>query len=587
MAWSEHVIEEVRSLNEIVDVIGGYLSLKKAGRNFKANCPFHDEKTASFVVSPDKQIFHCFGCGEGGNVLSFVMKQESLNFPEAVELLAERAHYELPQSERFNAGDSLYELFELAQIYYQGLLWNGKTGEKARAYLSRRSFADKEIKEAGMGFASDDWQGLISYLKQKGIQESQMQKAGLVSQSAQGRWFDMFRNRIIIPIRNLRGKTIAFGGRGIGDEEPKYLNSPESPIFKKRAEFFGMDAARNHLREDDAELIVTEGYFDQLRLRFAGFNNAVATLGTSLTDDHVRLLSRFVHKVLLVFDGDKAGVKAAIRSLPILLKGSCQVRVLLLPRGKDPDDFIQESGREAFAELIAKAPDFYEFYKVGLKKSLDASNPEDFARGVMRLVDIVSAVPNWLVRDQYLGKIAQDFQVDERSLKRETDLRSDKNVRSNVKKNSSDSEVSEVQYLEEELMLVALLIQYPSLVADVEIQVTEENFKSHELGELFGDLLSLNAEEKTYSVDSSRLLEKQNPTLQKELRNILLSDWDLARAQHASGDCAKKIKKNHLRSQLKLLRDLILGAENEKKTEEVERLVRCSKELLDKLKEVG
>ncbi len=419
----ESVIERVRLANDIVEVVSQALPLRRAGRHFKALCPFHKEKTPSFSVNVDRQIFHCFGCGEGGDVFAFVMKTENMSFPEALEELAARKHIEIPRKAgagRAQGGmtKDLYHAFERAHQFFVER-FGSPEGEEARAYLRKRGFSDAVVAQFAVGFAPDTRMRLFETLSKQGIRQEVLLRAGLVVQTADKRTVDMFHGRVVFPIRNAQGRVVAFGGRVMGQGEPKYLNSPESDLFRKRRELFGLPEARRSLGRDATFLIVVEGYLDCIRLHEAGFTNSVATLGTALTEEHATILHRYVPEVVLVFDGDSAGMNAALRGLPVLLEEGLHVRLVALPEGNDPDDLIRERGGEAFGKLLADAEDFVDFQYRVLANRFGPQEGAGLVRLTAEFVETLSHVANPVLVDRALAKLAARLKVEESSLRLE------------------------------------------------------------------------------------------------------------------------------------------------------------------------
>ncbi len=403
----EDTIQAVRDRVDVVDVIGRVVSLKKAGRNWKGLCPFHEEKTPSFNVSPDRGSYHCFGCQEGGNVFSFLMKHEGLTFPEAVRSLAGEVGIEIKEE----VGGSAPSVTEpvlganlTAQALYRRALM-GDDGAAARSYLAGRGL-DREIAERyGIGFAPDRWDALVSVLHREQIPAEIGEKAGLLKARERGGHFDMLRGRITFPIQDARGRVIAFGGRAIGkDQEPKYLNTPESPVFHKRRAFYGFPFALEPIRKKD-RVVVVEGYFDWVALARAGVGEAVATCGTALTEQHARDLRRRTRNVVLLFDGDDAGQRAMLRALEILLPQGLRVAAAALPSGQDPDDLLQAEGAEALVQLIDEAAPALE---VAIARAVAAgvATPWERADAANAVVPLLALVPDPVERAETVRRLA-------------------------------------------------------------------------------------------------------------------------------------------------------------------------------------
>ncbi len=405
-------IEELRERADIVEVISEYVQLKKAGRYMKGLCPFHDEKTPSFSVDPIKQLYHCFGCAEGGNVYSFLMKKEGLEFREAVERLAQRTGYQLTyegtdQEFRKQEGrkERLVRLHRLAADSYAEQLYAG-AGAKARRYLEGRGLEEATWKEFGLGYSPQSWDFLYRQAVQAGFNPQEIGESGLFVRGERG-VFDRFRNRVIFPIESTRDEVIGLGGRIIeqGKNEPKYMNSPETPIFFKSKNLYALNRARREIMRLGYAVIV-EGYTDVIFLWQAGIRNAVATLGTALGEEHFRMLSRLTKKVILAFDADSAGLDASERGLAYLLTFELDFRVLRLPAGKDPADFIRDAGKEAFLQLVDESKSIVEF---ALEKTLSAFDPSDLAsrqKGIEESINLIFRLNVELSVDELLKKVA-------------------------------------------------------------------------------------------------------------------------------------------------------------------------------------
>ncbi len=353
----EDTIQTVRDQADIVDLVGRHVSLKKAGRTHKGLCPFHEEKTPSFIVSPDRGTYHCFGCGEHGNAFGFLMRQEGLTFPEAVRSLAAEHGIDVPESGGADRSEieQVVRANDVAQDYYRRCL-NTEEGSVARNYMVGRGLHKDDADKYGIGFAPDRWDGLTGRLRHEKVAPEMGEKAGVLRSRDSGGHYDLLRGRLVFPIQDARGRTVAFGGRALGaDQEPKYLNSPESPIFRKREAFYGFPQALEAIRKADRAVVV-EGYFDRIALDRAGIGEAVATCGTSLTEEHAKNLKRRSRNVVLLFDGDEAGQKAILRSLDVLLPQGLRVRAATIPGGGDPDDYLNAEGPEALREIIDTAP---------------------------------------------------------------------------------------------------------------------------------------------------------------------------------------------------------------------------------------
>ncbi|WP_010650908.1 DNA primase [Oceanobacillus massiliensis] len=414
----EEVIEEVRKSNDIVDVIGEYVQLKKQGRNYFGLCPFHGEKTPSFSVTQEKQIFHCFGCGKGGNAVTFMMEMENFSFYEAIKFLADRSGIELPESGIKKESSMSQESQNILSAYdwltklYHHLLRFTKDGKEGYQYLKERGIEDEAIEAFQMGFAPNVKDFIAEFLTKKGFQQQLLVKAGILSQQSENNVADRFRGRVIFPIRNHIGKTVAFGGRSISkDQEPKYLNSPESELFQKGKLLYNFDLAKKHIRKEN-EVILFEGYLDVISSYQAGIKNVVATLGTALTEPQAKLLNRYVDTVVICYDGDRAGLEATYKAASLLQKVGCSIKVAKLDADMDPDSYIQRFGGEAFKSKVIKASDTYmSFYMRYLKKDFNLKLEGDRIKYIESILKELAMIESSIEREYYLKELANEYNI--------------------------------------------------------------------------------------------------------------------------------------------------------------------------------
>ena len=421
MYYSDEIIEEVRSRNDIVDVISQYVRLQKKGSSYFGLCPFHNEKSPSFSVSRDKQMYYCFGCGAGGNVFTFIMEYENYTFLEALRFLAERAGIELPEEEyskeakeRADLRATLLEMNKLAAKYFYAQLKSpgGKVGYE---YLRKRQLSEETITAFGLGYSNKYSDDLYKYLKTKGYSDELIVKAGLANVDEKQGIYDKFWNRVMFPIMDANNRVIGFGGRVMGDGKPKYLNSPETLIFDKSRNLYGLHRARTSRK---SYFLICEGYMDVISLHQAGFTNAVASLGTALTSGHASLIKRYVNEVYLTYDSDEAGTKAALRAVPILKEAGITAKVIRMEPYKDPDEFIKNLGAEAFEERIAKARNGFMFRLEMLEKDYDMNSPEG-------KTDFLKVVARWLTefeeeieRTNYIEAVARTYRISAEELRK-------------------------------------------------------------------------------------------------------------------------------------------------------------------------
>jgi DNA primase len=418
MAEAASFADRVKQQADIVRVVGGYVQLKKAGQNFRGLCPFHSEKSPSFNVHPARQIYHCFGCGKGGDVFSFVMEMEKCEFPEAVRNVAEKCGIAIPaptnrspeERRESQQRSVLVEMHRQAQAFFVKQLTGASEGRAALAYLEDRGLNKATIEQFGIGYAPSGGDVLLRGLKAK-YSEKLLLESGLISRGESGRIYDRFRRRITFPTANESGKIVAFGCRALGDDQPKYLNSPETPIYSKSNVLYHLDRAKDALRRSDFAVLV-EGYMDAIAVARAGISNVVASCGTSLAEPQIKLLGRFTRRVIVNYDPDSAGQTAAERSISLLLEQDFEVRVLNLPGKADPDKFIRDQGRDAYIQLLKSAPPYVD-YLIARAQQTDLSTGEGKLRAVNFLLPYVQKIPNALLRSEWATRIAQQLRLEE------------------------------------------------------------------------------------------------------------------------------------------------------------------------------
>lgn len=442
MSYSEDVIMDVRQGNDIVDVVGEYVKLTRKGANYFGLCPFHNEKTSSFSVNREKQIFHCFGCGVGGGVFKFIELQERLSFPEALEFLAKRINYTLPEqsnskedAQKKEIREQLWEIHKSAARYFYECL-NGDMGKPAIDYLKMRGITKAMRTKFGIGYAPDSWNGLYDHLTEKGFSQEMIAKSGLAKQGSSGKFYDRFRSRVIFPIIDAYGHVIAFGGRRLDDskkDEAKYLNSPDTEIFSKSYNPYNINLAKQNNPE---EFILVEGYMDVISLYQAGFKNAIAACGTAFNEKHAGVIKRYTHNVIALFDSDTAGENAALKAIPVLKKAGIKMKILQVPNAKDPDEYIKNFGAEAFAKLLKTAVNPTIFRINVLKKQLSPDDPDDVITFSQKVVEILSEVDNLSEIDVYINSAVKDIPVSPEALR--ADIRRIKGITDTDVKNSGE-----------------------------------------------------------------------------------------------------------------------------------------------------
>lgn len=468
---AESIVDEIKAKLDIVDVISGYIELKRTGQNYKGLCPFHSEKTPSFTVSPDKQIFHCFGCSVGGNLVNFIMQHDNLSFPEALNLLAKKAGINLKGYKFDKDSNSIKtKLTTLHKEVSKLFAGNLKQSKKAHAYLLDRGLTEETLSMFSLGFALKEWHNVSNYLKNKAIPAPVILQSGLVSSGDKG-MYDTFRDRVIFPISDLQGDIIAFGGRVMDGSEPKYLNSPDTLIFKKGENLYGLNLAREGIRKMGYAIIV-EGYFDVVMCHQYGFTNTVAPLGTALTTGHLNKLGRFTRKITLVFDGDKAGKMAARRSIPVLFEQGFVPKILLLPENDDPDSFLRKNKASAFQGLMDRAISPIAFIVNVLRK--------DRMEAVRDALEVISSARDMILREDLVRELAEKTGL------RETVLREElKGLAKRTETKIKPATAREKIVYDEEFLLLSAAIAFPDKLEGILNIVPPDEFKNPVVRNLF------------------------------------------------------------------------------------------------------
>ncbi len=485
MRYSDEIIDEIRNSNDIVDIISQYVTLKKSGRTFFGLCPFHKEKSPSFAVSPDKQIFHCFGCGVGGNVFHFISKIENINFKETVEMLAERANIELPKSEnseeekREKLKARIYEINKLTAQYYHENLYK-PTAKLAQDYVKKRKLDNNTLKSFQIGFAGTKDE-LYQYLKRQGFTDNELFEAKLIVVNDNGKIIDRFRKRLMFPIKDLRDRVIAFGGRVLDDSKPKYINSSENIVYNKGRHLFGLNLVK---KENPKKIIIVEGYMDAISLYQRGVKNAVASLGTALTEAQGRLLRKMAEQVIIGYDADGAGQVATMRGLEILNNLGCDLRILQIEGAKDPDEFVIKYGPERFNKYVDNAISLVEFKVKTLRKELDINNTSDRIKFLNEIAKILSKVNNDIEKEVYVDKISSSYEVSKEAIYAEINKITYKNINSEkhlekklpVMKRIENKKIDE-SIIKRENMVIYLLINNPDTYLQIKEHIATNDIK--------------------------------------------------------------------------------------------------------------
>lgn len=554
MRYSEELIEEVRSRNDIVDVISGYVKLKKSGSNYFGLCPFHNEKSGSFSVSPSKQMYYCFGCGAGGNVITFIMEYENYTFMEAVRMLAERAGIELPQMEETpeerksrDIRSQLLEINKLAAVYYFHQL-RGQNGSTAMNYLKKRELCDETIQRFGLGYSSMYSDDLYRYIKSKGYKDDILKESGLFTYG-DGKVTDKFWNRVMFPIMDMNNRVIGFGGRVMGDGKPKYLNSPETKLFDKSRNLYGLNIARTSRKPN---IIICEGYMDVISLHQAGFNQAVASLGTALTSGQASLMKRYTDQVLITYDSDGAGVKAALRAIPILKEAGLTTRVINMKPYKDPDEFIKGLGAEAFQERIDKAQNSFMYEISAMEQNYDLTDPDSKTRFFNEVAGRIVGFEEELERNNYIEAVADKYMVSMDALKAMVGNYGNRvgivKDRPDSRRTSSSRKEKEDGISQAQKILLTWLVQDMSLYPKVAAYLSPDDFVEepfHDVAVRLYEQLDngqINPAAIISTFDDGETQKKVASIFNRELAEEL-SDSERERALNQT---VKKIKKNSL-----------------------------------------
>jgi len=587
----EDKIFEIKNAADIVEIVSEVVHLKKAGKNFVGLCPFHTEKTPSFTVSPEKQIFYCFGCGAGGNIFSFLMKNEGLAFPEAARALARRYGIEIPsrsltpeQKKRMTERESLLEINRQAMDFFRHALRNAISGKEAMAYLERRGLSSDLIDRFNIGYAPKGWDHLLNFISKKGVPLARVERAGLILPKKDGRgYYDRFRDRVVFPIFDVNQAVIGFGGRVMDETLPKYLNSPDTPVYNKSRSLYGLHISKDKCRQTRTVYIV-EGYMDLLTLHQNGIENAVATLGTALTADHVRMLSRYVPSMILVYDSDEAGIRSASRCIDIFWKEhvdfsrgdifreeKADTHILVLPDGHDPDSYLREKGPAAFEKAAGRAPGIISFL-IEQSIRIHGLSTEGKIRVVTDLKHPLAAINDNVARTLYIKQLAERIGLEENLILQK--VREDSTEKENKdiarERNDADKNGSRL-----EQQIVAMMLQFPAILPEIKKYNVIEFIENQHLRSIGRTIL----ENRISSVEQiSGLLSNIDDPEQQRLISALAmleESWDESGCMKLIVQFVKKGQKRRNRQII----DQIKAAEKENDQETVNRLLREKQKL--------
>jgi DNA primase len=577
-------IAEIKESSNIVQLISEYVPLKKVGTNYKGLCPFHSEKEPSFIVSEAKQIFHCFGCGIGGNVFTFLMKFENLSFPEATKRLAQKYGIKLPQKEPsltqkklMGEKEKLFKLNELATEYYSNLLNQTLEGERARKYLKKRGISEKTIIDYKLGFASHNWDGLLKFLKKRKVPLELAQKIGLLKPGKKSELYDFFRDRIIFPIINYNQRIIGFGGRAISDDSyNKYINSSDSIIYRKGNSLYGLNITLSFIRKENFVILV-EGYFDLLSLHQYGIKNAVATLGTALTDGQIKLLKRFTRNMAIAFDTDESGIKATIKSLPIFLENGVSPKIVLLPLGIDPDSFIHKEKKEGFKKKLYHAIPLMEFFINKIINQNDTSTINGKLTIMREVSPILSKLSDTTERNLYIQRLSQQIDVGENVIRSEIYLeKQQKTEAKEIYINAPD------QHRVEEFLLQLMILQ-PEVLPQVKQAAVVDDLNEPKLKRLL--FFIIDYFDHNQSIEPDRLINQLEDEDSKNLvAKLVIKGESIIDIPKTLKNSIQKLKEMSIRKEIRSLNIKIKEAQQGKDENAMKRFLLHKQKLLERKK---
>ena len=592
--YSDELIEEIRSSNDIVDVISKYVTLKRSGRNFFGLCPFHKEKSPSFAVSPDKQIFHCFGCGVGGNVIHFISKIEGLDFKDTMELLANRANIELPTLDNLEDDKTarlkskVYEINKIAAEFYHENLYK-PTSKVAQEYIKKRKLDNRTLKAFLIGYAGN-FNELYLLLKQKGYTEEEMLASSLVKKTENGGYMDSFRKRLMFPIQDVRERVIAFGGRVLDDSKPKYINSPENIVYSKGRNLFGLNVAKKY---DIKKIVIVEGYMDAISLYQRGITNVVASLGTAMTEAQGRLLRRYSEQVILGYDADGAGQAAILRGMEILQNLGCDIRVLQIEGAKDPDEYVLKYGPERFQKCVDNSISLVEFKVKILLKELNIENTNDKIKFLNEIAKIIAKVTNQMEREIYVDKIAKEYKISKEAIYAEVNKlmykdnqgskKLEKRVVTMVPKEEKENRLSEAVLKRENLVIYLLINEYSKCYEKIKSLITlnyiQDDTNKQILKKMYEEFEKGNS-------NTSQLLDWfQDEKVISHITEIMAGDFEITDVDKAIDDLISIYEKEKLISRRN---EILRKLENVSETgsEEVKKLEKELNDIILKLAKI-
>ena len=551
--YTDELKEEIRSANDIVDVVSQYVTLKRSGRNFFGLCPFHKEKSPSFSVSPDRQYFHCFGCHKGGDVFTFISEIERISFKEALEFLAERARIELPvsQNSEFNKNqylkDKMYKINAETAIFYHERLYK-PLAKIAQEYVKQRKLDNKTLKAFKIGY-SGEYNELYKNLKAKGFKDEEILATGLVNKNNTGEYIDRFRKRLMFPIMDVSGRVVAFGGRKLENNEKlaKYINSNENLIYSKKKHLFAMNLAK---QSTSKKIILVEGYMDAISLYQRGFDNVVASLGTALTEEQGRLLRKYCEQVILSYDSDGAGQEAIMRGLSILENQGCDARVLQMDGAKDPDEYVIKYGSGRFKLLIDNAISLVEFKIKMIKNKYNIENSSDKIRFLKEITKILSEVENKIEREIYIEKISENYNISKEAIYAEVNKEvydvksSEKILLRPIAKKEKQTEINPITIKRENMVIYLLINYFKESYEPIVTNISPDDFKLEQNKFIFEKILNSTAEESEKIVQS--LANIEDSEIQSHISEILVTDYEISSVDKCIEDVVNTYNKERL-----------------------------------------
>ncbi len=589
--YSDEIIEEVRQNNDIVDIISQYIKLKRSGRNYFGLCPFHNEKSPSFSVSPEKQIFHCFGCGVGGNVFTFLTKIEGISFVESVQQLAERTNIQLPtlgnnlDLAKEDLKNKVYKINEFTADYYHNNLYNPES-KIAQEYVKKRKLSNDTLKAFKIGF-SGKFNELYTELKKQGFEEREILESGLVNKNDKGQYIDRYRNRLMFPICDARGRVIAFGGRVLDDSKPKYINSPENIVYSKGRHLFGLNVAKKY--DIKKRLLIVEGYMDVISLHQRGIHNVVASLGTALTQQQGYLLRNNTEQIILSYDSDEAGQNAKIRAMEILQNMGCDIRVLLMDGAKDPDEYVIKYGNARFKNLVDKAISVIEFKVKILRQTLDLESTNDKIKFLNEIAKLISKIDNNMEREIYIEKISKEYDVSKEAIYAEVnklkykDFTNEKILskpRPVIKHTISEENVSEATKRRENTILSILLLGDINIFNIIQQNIKIEDF-DYDIDKRIAN--KVYEEFKNGNSNINSIISKLSEEEQNHITMIMAEDYGIEDVEKAIDDIIQSYEKEKLNERKYKILEMI---ESDISIEEKKNLEKELNEIIIKLAKI-